>query len=296
VELFANLNDASPDPAGWARAREVEGWDGVACADHYFSVGRATRAFPHVWVSLGAMAAVTSRVRLQPAFGNNLLRSPVELAQAVLMVQAQSGGRAEAGIGAGWSRVELDAAGLPYPEGRVRARMLREAVIIVRELVTTGVCRFDGDHYRIDVPVLGPLTDPPPPIVASLGSPWTLRNVAPLVDRVEVSIGRSNRQGANDLAALASVTLDEVRGMVDAVRESAPDVPLTFMAFAAAGDDPGVERMRSLGDQLYGGFVGEPAAVADTLRAAAEVLGVDRIQVTGWTAGTYAALAPELFG
>ena len=96
VELFANLNDATPDPAGWARAREAEGWDGVACADHYFSVGRSVRAFPHVWASLGAMAAATSRVRLQPAFGNNLLRSPVELAQAVLMVHAQSGGRAEA--------------------------------------------------------------------------------------------------------------------------------------------------------------------------------------------------------
>ena len=143
MELFANLNDATPDPAGWARAREAEGWHGVACADHFFSVGRSVRAFPHVWASLGAMAAATSRVRLQPAFGNNLLRSPVELAQAVLMVHAQSGGRAEAGVGAGWSKVEVDAVGLPFPEGAVRARMLREAILIVRDLVQTGVCRFE---------------------------------------------------------------------------------------------------------------------------------------------------------
>ena len=230
----------------------------MACADHYFSVGRSVRAFPHVWASLGAMAAATSRVRLQPAFANNLLRSPVELAQAVLMVHAQSGGRAEAGVGAGWSKVEVDAVGLPFPEGAVRARMLREAILIVRDLLQTGVCRFEGEHYRIDVPVLGPLTDPPPPIVASLGSPWTLRNITPLVDRVEVSVGRANRGGANDLAALGSVTVDEVRAMVDTVRDVAPDIPITFMTFAAAGTDEGVERMRALGDALYGSLVGEP--------------------------------------
>ena len=54
--------------------------------------------------------------------------------------------------------------------------------------------------------------------------------------------------------------------------------------------------MRALGDGLYGSLVGEPRAVADTMRSLAETLGVDRLQVTGWTAGTYAALAPELFG
>jgi hypothetical protein len=54
--------------------------------------------------------------------------------------------------------------------------------------------------------------------------------------------------------------------------------------------------MRALGDGLYGSLVGEPAAVADTMWSLAQALGVDRLQVTGWTAGTYAALAPELFG
>jgi hypothetical protein len=92
------------------------------------------------------------------------------------------------------------------------------------------------------------------------------------------------------------VTVDEVRAMVGAVREVAPDVPITFMTFAAAGTDEGVERMRALGDALYGSLVGEPAAVADAMWSLAQALGVDRLQVTGWTAGTYAALAPELFG
>jgi len=89
--------------------------------------------------------------------------------------------------------------------------------------------------------------------------------------------------------------VDEVRAMVDTVRDVAPDIPITFMTFAAAGTDDGVDRMRALGDALYGSLVGEAPAVADTMRSLAETLGVDRLQVTGWTAGTYAALAPELF-
>ena len=296
MELFANLTDAVRDPAEWARQREAEGWHGLGCADHYFSVGRSVRAFPHVWASLGAMAPVTTRVQLQSAFGNNLLRSPVEFAQAALMVHAQSGGRMEAGLGAGWAQAEVEAAGMPFPDGRTRARMFREALLIVHDLLRTGICQFEGDHYRMDVPVLGPLTDQPPPLVASLGSPWTIRNLSPLVDRVEVAMGRTSRGGANDLSALAAVTLDEVRSMVASVREVAPEVPVSLIAFAAAGSGPDVAKMQAaLGDQVYGSFVGEAAAVADALRATAEATGADRLQVVAWTLGSFEALAPELF-
>ena len=297
VELFANLTDAIADPAGWARQREAEGWHGLGCADHYFSAGRSLRAFPHVWVSLGAMAAATSRVRLQSGFGNNLLRSPVEFAQASLMLHAQSAGRAEAGLGAGWARAEVEAAGLTFPDGPTRARMLREAILVVRDLLRRGQCRFTGEHYQVDVPVLGPLVDPPPALVASLGSPWTMRHISPLVDRVEVTMGRTSREGVNDLAALAGVTLEEVRAMVSGVKEAAPDVPVSLVAFAAAGSGPDVDRMRAaLGDQVYGSFTGEPAAVADALRETAAAVGVDRVSVIGWTPASFEALAPELFG
>jgi alkanesulfonate monooxygenase SsuD/methylene tetrahydromethanopterin reductase-like flavin-dependent oxidoreductase (luciferase family) len=173
--------------------------------------------------------------------------------------------------------------------------MLREALLIVRDLLRTGTCRFEGEHYRVDVPVLGPLTDSPPPLVASVGSPWTIRNVTPLLDRVEVMIGSTFRSGANDLSALGAATLDDVCSMVSAVREAAPDIPVSLVGFAAAGAGPDVDKMRAaLGDQLYSSFVGEPAAVADALRTTAEAAGADRVQVIAWTPGTFEALAPEL--
>ena len=133
-------------------------------------------------------------VRLQPAFGNNLLRSPVELAQAVLMVQAESGGRAEAGVGAGWSKVEVDASACPSPRAPCGpgccarrssscATWCRPGCAASRASTTGSTSRSSG------------LSRTPPPIVASVGSPWTMRNITPLVDRVELAIGRATRGG-----------------------------------------------------------------------------------------------------
>ena len=74
--------------------------------------------------------------------------------------------------------------------------MFREALQIVRELLRSGTCRFEGEHYTIDVPVLGPLSETPPPLVASVGGPWTMQHITPLVDRVELAIGRATGEGS----------------------------------------------------------------------------------------------------
>ena len=50
-------------------------------------------------------------------FANNLLRSPVEFAQAALTLQRASDGRFEAGLGAGWSREEAEGIRPGVPAG-----------------------------------------------------------------------------------------------------------------------------------------------------------------------------------
>jgi alkanesulfonate monooxygenase SsuD/methylene tetrahydromethanopterin reductase-like flavin-dependent oxidoreductase (luciferase family) len=291
MQRFANLSEAVTDPMAWARQREAEGYDGLGCSDHYWMPGRHARPFPHVLVTLAAMACATERVTLTPSFANNLFRSPVEFAQAALMLQSVSGGRFEAGLGAGWLEEELMRTGQPYPDGRTRARMLCEAVQIVRALVTGGRCTFDGEHYRVDVPVLGPLSDAPPPVVASVGSPWTMRNVTPLVDRVELKMGRTTRDGGLNFPALASITTDEVAQMVATVRDAKPGIPVSVLAFVAVGSGPAVDAMaQMLGDGFYGRMCGEATKVADVLDALAD-LGIDRVQVTEFTPGSFEALA-----
>jgi alkanesulfonate monooxygenase SsuD/methylene tetrahydromethanopterin reductase-like flavin-dependent oxidoreductase (luciferase family) len=276
VELFANLTSAATDPGAFAAAAEEAGFDGVTCSDHFW----LRRGFPHLWVSLAAMACATQRVAVASSFANNLFRSPVEFVQASLSMQHLSGGRFEAGLGAGWTAGELEATGQTFPDGRTRARRYREALQVARQLFETGGCQFSGEHYTIDVPRMFEVLASPPPLVASVGSPWTMRNITPLVDRVELKFGRTTRGGALDMAALASVTHDELASMVRIVREVRPDIGVGLFTMIGVGDDPQIGDLKAaLGDNLCGSFVGSGPEVLDHLLAL-EQLGVDRVQIT----------------
>ena len=287
MELFANLTSNRHEPGAFASLAEQQGFDGVTCSDHYW----LREVFPHLWVSLAAMACATERVTLAPSFANNLFRSPFEFAQASIAMQRLSNGRYEAGLGAGWTEQELLATGQTFPDGPVRARMYREALLIVREIFTAGACTFRGEHYTMDVPKLSAVPTDPIPLVASVGGPWTVRNITPLVDRVELKFGRTTRGGALDVAALASVTRDELRGMVDDVRS---DIPIGVFLLIAVGDDDTVAPVRDmLGSNLCGQFVGSPAKVLENLQALEE-LGICRVQVTEFVPASIARLAEAM--
>ena len=295
MQWFANLTSAIADPAGWARDREAEGYDGVACADHIWMSRRGVTPYPHVFVTLAAMAGATERVQLMPAFANNLFRHPIEFAQASLSLQVVSKGRFEAGLGAGWASAEIEQTGRTFPDGRTRARMFHEAAQIVRDVLSGRACRFEGEHYSVDLPELGQPGAAPPPLVLSVGSPWTMRNVTPLADRVELKIGRSTRGGGLDLAALGTVTGDEVRAMVSTVKEASPDVEVSMLAYVACG--AGTDAMRdTIGTEgLFSTWLGEPAEVAEQLHTLAG-LGIDRVNLSQWTPGSLSAIAPFLAG
>ena len=290
MQLFANLTSAAPDPAGFARDCEEAGFDGVTCSDHLW----LRSAFPHLWVSLAAMAAATERVTVAPSFANNLFRSPVEFVQASLTMHARlrgpvrgrTGRRLDRG-GAAGDRSHLPGrpdAGPPVPGGADdRAAALE-----------TGACSFEGEHYTMAVPPVFEVLADPPPLVASVGSPWTMRNITPLVDRVELKFGRTTRGGALDLVALASVTSDELASMVGVVRDAAPDIHVGLFTLIGAGDQAAVGGLaETLGDNLCGSFVGEPQRVLDNLRSL-EDLGIDRVQVTELVPGSTARLGAVL--
>ena len=294
MEYVATLLNGDVDPAAWARQREDEGWDVLGCADHLFS---PRRAYPHVWVTLATFAAATSRPKLTSCFANNLLRTPVEFAQAALQMQAVSGGRFEAGLGAGWDEVEIIGAGLEYPAAGARAGRYAEAIQIVRHLLDKGACQFHGDFYDIDIPMLGPRVEPPPPLVASLGGPRTIREIAPLVDRVELKlVSPATQGGALDVAALASIPRTHVDELVARVRQVNPTVPLGVMVLCSVGIDERTTAIEHLlGDSFMGGFFGPPEKVATALADLAEA-GITRIQLSPFSDASLDALAPLLFG
>jgi alkanesulfonate monooxygenase SsuD/methylene tetrahydromethanopterin reductase-like flavin-dependent oxidoreductase (luciferase family) len=291
MQFVPNYVDIGIEPTAWARAREAEGWFGVAVADHLW---HGQRAYPHIWVSLGAMAAATSRVMLTSSFANNLLRSPVEFAQASLTVQQVSAGRFEAGLGAGWARAEIEQIGHRYPKPPERVSRYIEAITVARELLRTRHCTFHGEYYGIDVDILGPDVAPPP-LAASLGGPRSIREVAPLVDRVELKVSSpATRGGDLDYTAYAAIDEAHLRTLIDQVRAVRPDVPLGVFLQVGVGNDPRLtELATNFGDSWMGQFIGESAKVADALRTI-ESFGIERVQLTPYSPETFELLAPHL--
>ncbi len=262
--------------------------------DHWY-LSTVGRGLFHPFAVLGNVAGATSRLRLTTTFANNLARSPVEFAQAALTLQYLSAGRFDAGLGAGWSAQELERAGLAFPPPYERARRFKEAVTIVRQLLRGG-CQFEGEFYRIDLPAAGPMVDPPPPLVAALGGSWTLREVGPLVDVIEIaSMAAAARSGTMSMGAYGSTTLDDLRRLVDEARAANPAARLGLSVYVATGDETELDyfRKRFTGDAIAP-LAGPPAQVADALRTF-EQLGFDRVTVLPPLPGTAAALAPHLF-
>lgn len=290
IDCCPNFVSSEDDPAEWARAREAEGWPMLGVADHFF----LSAAMPHVFTTLTRMAIATAQVTLMSAFANNMVRSPVEFAQASLSVQQAAGGRFWAGLGAGWARAEVEGAGLRYPDRGERAGRFIEAATIVKELFERGSCSFDGEHYSIDIPTIGPAIDPPK-LVASLGGPRTIREIGPVVDAIELKLNSvSTRGGSLDIGALATLTRDDLRRLVARARDAAPEAPLGLFCICATGSNPRAEAMRgALEGTFPGEFIGEPAAVADTIRSLADE-GISWAQLSEFTPGTFEALAAEL--
>jgi len=295
VEFIANYMTVDLDPATWAATREAEGWQVLGCADHFWS---GNRPFPHTWVTLATFAAATTRCQLTTSFANNLFRSPVEFALASLAMQQVSGGRFEAGLGAGWSRDEAVGSGLVYPEAGERAGRLIEAIQIVRRLFDHRTASFRGRYYDIEVPWLGPqeVTVPSPPLVASLGGDRTIKGAGPYCDRIELKlISSATKDGALDIPKLATIPLGHVHDLVAKVRAVNETAPLSVFILCSAGDDPRTKAVEQLlGDSFFGGFFGHPEKVAASMLALADA-GIERVEVSPFTDDSFEPLAKHLF-
>ena len=292
MEYVTNLMDVSVDPGEWGRQREDEGWHVLSVADHFYT---DHRPFPHVWVAVTAIASATSRVKVTTSFVNNLLRSPIEVAQAALLLHKVSSGRFELGVGAGWAEGEVTDAGMEYPVPRDRAGMYIEAIQIVRSLLTEGTCSFNGNYYQVDTKNLGPLGDHPPLLIGSVGGPRTVREVTPFLDRVEIKASSaSTRGGRLDMEILADVTDSHLLSMIEKVRNIRPDIELGMFVLCNAGTDQFTKGIESkMGDGLYSRFFGSPEKVADGLEWLAEQ-GISRAQLSPFDDTSLDRLAPHL--
>lgn len=294
MRFTVNLMETDVDAREWARRREAEGWHSLSVADHVFT---SNRAYPHVWVTATAMASATSTATISTAFVNNLFRSPVEVAQAALQLQAVSDGRFELGLGAGWADAEVTGSGLRYPPPAERAGMFAESAQIIRALLHERTCSFHGEFYDIEVSTLGPAVDPPPLLVGSVGGPRTTREVTPHLDRVEIKAqSAATKHGSLDLGVMSTVGDDHLVEMIDRVRSVRPDVEISMFTLFSVGDDPVTasvgEAMRG-GGGLFRRFFGTPEHVAEGI-AWLESLGISSASLSPMTPHALEQLAPHV--
>ncbi len=164
------------DLAAMARLVEELGFDGFFRSDHYLKMGGVSgQPGPtDAWVTLGALARDTSRVRLGTLVTSATFRNPGPLAISVAQVDEMSGGRVEFGIGAGWYEQEHTSYGLRFPGLKERFDILEEQLEIITGLWRTPddeTFSFAGQHYQVaDSPALPkPTQRPTPPIIIGGG-------------------------------------------------------------------------------------------------------------------------------
>jgi F420-dependent oxidoreductase-like protein len=136
---------------GLAAACEANGFEGLFRSDHYLSVeGRAERGSLDAWTTLGALAAVTSRIRLGTLVSPATFRHPSVLAKAAITVDHVSGGRVELGLGAGWLEAEHRAYGFPFADLRTRMDVMAEQLEIIARSFEAEPFSFEGEHYTVE--------------------------------------------------------------------------------------------------------------------------------------------------
>jgi F420-dependent oxidoreductase-like protein len=133
----------------WKQVEQL-GFGWISVWDHFYSATLTDGAECHEAVAThAALACDTSRVRCGSLVYSVGYRHPAVLANAIATIDHLSGGRAELGLGAGWSEIEYRAYGIPFPPVKVRMDQLEEAVQCVRGLLREETTDFKGEWFEM---------------------------------------------------------------------------------------------------------------------------------------------------
>lgn len=270
---------------GLARRAEAAGIGVLLGTDH---LGR--------WAALPLLqsAAEATRLRIGTFVLNNDLRHPAVLAQELTTIDAITGGRLEIGIGAGWNRVEYDAAGLSFDPPAVRVARMQASLRMLKQAMGEGRIDHPGDdaypamHQR-DLPTS--VQRPHPPFMVGGGGPRVLRLAAREADIVGLD-PRSLPGGGADPTDVTEAAIDRKVGWIRAAAgERLAELELNIALFELDRDfrqrrGPPPQRAHGISeDELPRSphfLVGDTEEMADTLVARRERWGI-----------SYLALRPD---
>jgi probable F420-dependent oxidoreductase len=159
------------------RAAEDSGFESLFLPEHtHIPVKRETswsgggdppREYSHTldpFVALGAVAAVTQRIKLGTGICLVIQRDPIVLAKEVASIDHLSAGRFLFGVGAGWLREEIANHGT---DPRTRWRLFGERMRAMEAIWSSDEASFHGRFVNFD-PIWSwpkPLQQPRPPVL-----------------------------------------------------------------------------------------------------------------------------------
>jgi probable F420-dependent oxidoreductase len=176
-----------------ARCAETSGYEAISVSDHvvvpetirspypYTPDGKPRFALETPWpdplVAIGAMAAVTTRLRFLTNVYVLPLRNPFVVAKAVSTAAVISGDRLALGVGMGWMQDEFSLLEQTWAQ---RGRRADEMIEVMRKLWTGDWVEHRGHFYEFDRLRMNPAPRERVPLYAGGTSAAALRRAARL--------------------------------------------------------------------------------------------------------------------
>jgi probable F420-dependent oxidoreductase len=146
--------------------------------------GSLPEPYKHVLDPLEALtfaAAQTKKITLGTSVLDIPYYNPVMLARRLTTLDFLSGGRMRVGLGLGWSKDEMQAAGADM---RQRGAMADEFLAVLKAIWTTNPAEFHGKFYHLPKSYIDPkpVQKPHPPIYLAAFAPAAMKRLATVAD------------------------------------------------------------------------------------------------------------------
>jgi probable F420-dependent oxidoreductase len=174
-----------------ARHAEELGYEGITVPDHLVYPKNIETPYPYTedgevwwpntnpwmdpWVTLTAMGAATTRLRLATNIYLAALRDPFTVSRATSAAAVLTKNRVALGVSAGWLKEEFDILGLDF---KSRGRRLDEVIAAVRLLNSGEPVSHSGEFFNFDDAIMSPVPDKPLPVWVGGKSKAALRRAA----------------------------------------------------------------------------------------------------------------------
>jgi probable F420-dependent oxidoreductase len=178
-----------------APVADDHGWEAMSFSDHVVHPETISHAYPYTedgsrrwgaftdwpdpWVVIGALAAITKRLRFTTNIFVLPMRNPFFVAKAISTAAIISNNRVTPAFGVGWSADEF---ALMQQDFKTRGKRTDEMLEIMRLLWTGEMVEYHGEYYQFDRLEMNPApTERIPFWIGGISAP-AMRRAARLAD------------------------------------------------------------------------------------------------------------------